>query len=102
MAAMDAKDKDAGEPKKVVGLSYVPGSGLPKVVVKGHGELAERILDYRQSISGPPVIKDEKLCRQLYRLPVDAEITPDMFHLVAMLLVHVFAIENKLAGEKHE
>jgi flagellar biosynthesis protein len=88
-------------PKKVVGLSYVPGSGLPKVVVKGHGELAERILEYRQSIKGPPIVKDEKLCRQLYKLPMDAEISPDLFELVAMLLVHVFAIENKLADGKN-
>ena len=89
-------------PKKVVGLSYVPGKGLPKVVVKGHGELAERILEYRRSINGPPVVKDEKLCRQLYKLPVEAEISPDMFQLVAMLLVHVFAMENKLAGGKND
>ena len=95
----NAQDKG---PKKVVGLSYVPGSGLPKVVVKGHGELAERILEYRKTLAGPPVVKDEKLCRQLYKLPMEAEISPDLFELVAMLLVHVFAIENKLAGGKND
>ena len=88
-------------PKKVVGLSYVPGKGLPKVIVKGHGESAERILEYRKSLNGPPVVKDEKLCRQLYKLPMEAEISPDLFELVAMLLVHVFAIENKLADGKN-
>jgi len=89
-------------PKKVVGLSYVPGDGLPKIVVKGHGEMAEHILEYRRKINGPPLVKDEKLCKQLYKLPMEAKISPDMFELVAMLLVHVFAIEKKLAGDKND
>ena len=46
---------------KIVGLSYQPGNDLPDIVVKGHGEAAERILAYRRKMGGPPIIKDNKL-----------------------------------------
>ena len=39
---------------------------------------------------------------KLYRLPIDAEIGPDLFHVVAILLSHVFSIEEKLRESKHD
>ncbi len=86
--------------RKVVGLAYEPIEGeLPKVVVKGSGEMAERILRERPWLHGPPVIQDAKLAEQLYRLPMDGPIGPELFQLVAILLTHVFAIEEKVRGE---
>lgn len=88
------------ESKKVVGLQYEIGQGLPQVVLKGSGPLAEEILRRRDPVTGPPVIKDEGLLKKLYRLPLDAEIGPELYHLVAILLAHVFALEEKMKGEK--
>ena len=85
--------------KRVVGLKYEIGEGLPQVILKGSGKLADDILSHRNAIRGPPVVKDEKLLDALYRLPVDAEIGPELFELVAILLVHVYAIEEKLKQE---
>lgn len=87
--------------RKVVGLRYEPGVGLPQLIVKGSGYLAEEILKQRDPHNGPPVIKDKQLLDKLYRLPMDAEIGPDLFHLVAILLAHVFAIEEKMKESKH-
>lgn len=82
---------------KVVGLKYEPGSGLPKVILKGHGRAAEEILNKKaELVDGPQIVNDEKLLEQLYRLPIDAEIGPDLFQLVAAVLVHVYAVEGKL------
>lgn len=92
---------DSESPKKVVGLQYEPGEGLPQVILKGSGYLAEEILRRRDPATGPQVIKDKKLLDKLYRLPIDAEIGPDLFHLVAILLAHVFAIEEKMRETKH-
>ncbi len=88
-------------PKRVVGLQYEPGAGLPQVILKGSGHLAEEILRQRGLLEGPPVIKDKELLDKLYRLPMDAEIGSDLFHLVAILLAHVFAIEEKMKETKH-
>jgi type III secretion system FlhB-like substrate exporter len=38
------------------------------------------------------------LLEQLYKLPMDAQIGPELFHLVASLLAHVFAVEAKIKG----
>lgn len=87
-------------PQKIVGLAYdASREELPKVVVKGCGEAAERILRERDWLRGPEVVKDPQLLEQLYRLPVDGTIGPELFQLVAILLTHVFAIEERLKGE---
>jgi type III secretion system FlhB-like substrate exporter len=88
------------ERKRVVGLKYEPGEGLPQVVVKGSGEMAESILRRRDPVNGPMVVKDAALLEQLYRLPMDAQIGPELFHLVAALLAHVFSVEQKMKEER--
>lgn len=82
--------------QKVIGLSYKPGEGLPKVVVKGHGVSASKIINDRPLNSNVKVIKNKELVDKLYKLPVDAEISQDTFYLVATVLSHVFAVEEKV------
>jgi flagellar biosynthesis protein len=84
---------------KVIGLHYQPSGELPQIVVKGCGDMAEQILKQRDWLSGPPVVRDPELVEQLYRLPMDGQIGPELFQLVATLLAHVFAIDEKLRGE---
>ena len=86
----------AQEQKKVVGIAYEPGVGLPRVVVKGSGPIAEQILREGATHDGPLVVKDTQLLQQLYRLPMDAEIGPELFQLVAALLAHVFNVEQRI------
>jgi flagellar biosynthesis protein len=81
--------------KKVVGLQYEPGEGLPRVILKGSGRVAEEILRLRNSQHGVDIIKNEELVNQLYRLPMDAEITPDLYDVVALVLAHVFSVNEK-------
>jgi type III secretion system FlhB-like substrate exporter len=82
------------ENKRVVGLQYRPEEGLPRVILKGGGRLASEIMRRRDALRGPPVVRNEQLVKALYRLPVDGEIGPELFELVAILLVHVFAVEE--------
>jgi flagellar biosynthesis protein len=91
---MNANDEET--PQRVVGLRYRQEEGLPQIVVKGSGQMAEEILKRRDWLREQPVVKDPQLVEQLYKLPIDARIGPELFQLVAALLVHVFAIEEKL------
>lgn len=93
-------DNEHNKNKKVVGIAYEPGKGLPRVVVKGNGPMAEQILRNRDPVEGPALVKDPLLLQQLYRLPMDAEIGPELFQLVAALLAHVFAVEQRLKEEQ--
>lgn len=88
-----------GEPRKVVGLRYEPEHGLPQVVLKGAGPLADAILQQRAAGRRAPVVRNDALLEQLYRLPVEASIGPELYRVVAILLVHVFAVEALMKGE---
>jgi len=91
--------RNSGVTGKVVGLAYASGDELPRVVVKGCAEAAAAILRERDWLCGPEVVRDPQLVEQLFRLPVEGPIGPELFQLVAILLTHVFAIEEKLRGQ---
>jgi type III secretion system FlhB-like substrate exporter len=81
---------------KLVGLKYEPTEGLPQVILKASGELAEEVLRQRtRALHAAPVVKNEALLEQLYRLPVDGRIGPELFQVVAILLAHVLSIDAK-------
>lgn len=93
---------EADKITRVVGLQYEPGEGLPQVIVKGSGQLANEMIEKARKLSsGPQIVKDEALLQQLYRLPMEAEIGSELFQLVAILLAHVFSIEEKLGNESN-
>lgn len=91
---------DTDSPKKVVGLQYTPAKGLPQVIFKGCGPLAEEILRRRDTKKPHRIIKDQALLERLYRMPVDSFIGADLFGLVAVILAHVFAVDEHLKGKK--
>ncbi len=82
-------------PKRVVGLKYEKDEGVPRVILKGSGYQAEEIIAKGKKLAPQKVIHDEQLLTQLYKLPVDAEIGPELFELVAILLVHVYGIDDQ-------
>lgn len=80
---------------RVVGLQYDIGDGLPKVIIKGSGIHAEKIIDEGKRINRKSIIRDEKLLNQLYQLPMEGEIGSELFEVVAALLIHVYALDDK-------
>lgn len=87
-------------PRRVVGLKYTPDEGLPQVILKGAGPLAEEILQRRRARVGTQVVRNEALLQSLYRLPLDARIGPELFQVVAVILAHVFALETQRQSER--
>jgi flagellar biosynthesis protein len=80
-------------PTKVVGLSYTPGEGLPQIMLKGVGPVAEELLS-RGAHAGTPVVHDRDLVERLFRLPMESEIGPELFRIVAVVLAHVLALNS--------
>ena len=87
---------------KVVGLKYEPDQGVPTIILKGQGESAENIIKLAKQIDGPKVVEDKELLKKLYRMPIDAEISPELYDLVALVLAHVFTIEQQYKRDTHE
>jgi flagellar biosynthesis protein len=100
-----SSDADAPDPariKRVVGLRYVPDEGLPQVILKGSGPLAEALLERRDRHVGPQVVRNEALLQALYRLPIDSAIGADLFRVVAAILAHVFAVDHKMSTQDND
>ena len=89
------------EDKRVVGVSYAIEDDLaPRVVLKGAGTEADAVLARAQD-EGVRVVRDAKLVRELYRVPLDAPIGRELFPLMAALLAHVMRIDIE-EGRSHE
>lgn len=85
---------------KIVGLRYVPGEGIPTVILQAEGVWAKQVLAARDPVRGPAVIRNPALVERLLQLPVDAPISPDLFAPVAAILAHVLAVASTHKGKQ--
>ena len=89
---------DREEKKTAVALEYEPGDQAPKVIATGQGYLAEKILEVAEE-ADVPIHKDEKLARSLSVLDIGEYIPPELYSIVAEVLVFVDSmdrIQNKI------
>lgn len=76
------------KPKVSVALEYVPGEEAPKIIASGKGALAERIIE-RAKEADVPVYEDSKLANTLSKLEIGDMIPPELYSVVAEILVFV-------------
>jgi len=75
-------------------LRYEPGKDqAPRVTAAGRGDLARTIRETAES-HGIPVYEDAKLAETLYKLAVNTEIPPELYEVVAQILVFVTRIDR--------
>lgn len=94
--------KKEDKPKQAIALSYDPEEEAPRVIASGRGELAERIID-RAKEADIPVHKDDKLADTLSRLDIGDMIPPELYEVVAEIIVFVDAMDKikaKMDGKK--
>ncbi len=99
------KGEKEGKPKQAIALSYDPDEEAPRVIASGRGALAERIIE-RAKESDVPVHQDDKLADTLSRLEIGDMIPPELYEVVAEILVFVDAMDKIKAkmdqkGKKH-
>ena len=84
--------------KKAVALRYdAEHDNSPRVVAKGAGAIAERIIELARE-AGVPVREEADLVEVLSRLELNEEIPPDTYIIVAEILAWVYRI-NSRAGD---
>lgn len=76
------------EIKQAVALSYTPGERAPKILATGKGEVAKRIIEKGKE-HAIPLYKDEKLTKTLSKLDIGDMIPPQLYDVVAEILVFV-------------
>ena len=79
--------------KQAIALSYDPDDDAPKVIASGKGALAERIIEKAQE-AYVPVHRDDKLADTLSRLDIGDMIPPELYEVVAEILVFVDAMDK--------
>ena len=82
--------------KQAIALSYDPQEEAPKVIASGKGILAEKIIEKAQEVD-VPIHRDDKLADTLSRLEIGDMIPPELYEVVAEVLVFVDAMD-KLKG----
>ncbi len=94
-----AEDKKT-KVKTAVALEYDPSDDAPRVIASGTGKLAEKIIEKAQE-SKVPIHEDDKLAQTLSKLEIGEMIPPELYEVVAEILIFVDSmdkIKNKLKG----
>ncbi|MGN1181107.1 MAG: EscU/YscU/HrcU family type III secretion system export apparatus switch protein [Suilimivivens sp.] len=81
------------KPKQAIALSYDPEEDAPKVIASGRGILAEKIIEKAKEAS-VPIHRDDKLADTLSRLEIGEMIPPELYEVVAEILVFVDAMDK--------
>ncbi len=82
--------------KKAIALRYEKGKdSTPKLVAKGQGYIADKIVELAKE-NDVPVIKDEKLLSAAYTLDIYEEIPPELYKAVAKILAYVEKLKKQI------
>ncbi len=83
--------------KQAIALQYDPDDIAPRVLATGQGLVAEKILETAKD-NDVPIHKDEQLAKTLSKLEVGDAIPPELYEVVAEILVFVDAMD-KIKGK---
>ena len=83
--------------KQAIALEYNPDEEVPKVIATGRGALAERIIEKAKE-ANVPLHQDNKLAETLSRLEIGDVIPPELYEVVAEILVFVDSMD-KIKGK---
>lgn len=92
-AVVTAKADDGKKAKTAVALEYSPQEEAPKIIASGKGLLAEKIIEKAQE-SHVPIHRDERLANTLSRLEIGEAIPPELYEVVAEVLVFVDRLDR--------
>jgi flagellar biosynthesis protein len=67
----------------------------PKLVAKGRGVIAERLIEEARE-NGIPVVEDKVLVETLDQLNVNQQIPPELYQVVAEILVSVYRADETM------
>ncbi|MDI6735581.1 MAG: EscU/YscU/HrcU family type III secretion system export apparatus switch protein [bacterium] len=93
-------DSTQNQKTKAVALKYDSAkSQSPKIVAKGVGKLAERIIQVANE-HNVAIHEDPNLAEVLTKLELNTEIPPDLYQAVAEILVFVYNLNKKFISLK--
>ncbi len=77
--------------KKAIALKYDSNKDIaPRVVAKGSGEIAKKILEVAKEYK-VPVVKNSPLVELLYNIELENAIPEDLYEVVATIIVYLYS-----------
>ena len=84
---------DKVKKKQAIAIEYDPNDAAPKIIASGQGIIADKIIEKAKE-SKVPIHKDGKLADTLSRLEIGEMIPPELYEVVAEILVFVDAMDK--------
>lgn len=86
--------------KQAIAIQYNPDEAAPKILASGTGIIADKIIEKAKS-SDVPLYEDNKLANTLSKLDIGEYIPPELYSIVAEILVFVDNLD-KIKGKIHD
>lgn len=81
---------------KAVALKYDrKKDNAPRVIAKGRGEIAEKIIEVAKA-HNVPLYEDKNLIQILEALDLETEIPPELYRAVAEVLSFIYRLNGKI------
>lgn len=88
--------------KKAVAIKYNIDDVAPRVIAKGKGYVAEKIINKAKD-ENIPVYEDEKVAEKLFDLELQEYIPEDLYEVIAQILIFVGYLDKiTSSGEKRK
>lgn len=85
-------------PRQALALGYAPDrDDAPRVLAKGYGELADRIIAEAR-LHDIYVHDEPELVGLLMQLDLDEQIPPRLYHVIAEILVWIMELDSVASG----
>lgn len=75
-------------------LAYKNHNGAPKLIGKGHNEVAERLIEQAR-LHDIPIAQSSELVSMLVGLDLDQEIPPELYKAVATVLHWAYTLRKE-------
>ena len=85
---------DENKKKQAIALQYNPGDEAPTIVASGMGIVADKIIEKAKE-SDVPLYEDSKLANTLSKLEIGDMIPPELYGVVAEILVFVDNLDRQ-------
>ncbi|AEV68418.1 EscU/YscU/HrcU family type III secretion system export apparatus switch protein [Acetivibrio clariflavus] len=86
--------------KQVAALKYSPEENrAPEIIAKGSGQVAEKIIE-KAIENDVPIYQNDELVSALNEFSIGDEIPPELYEVVAEILVFVNSIDKKYGDRK--
>lgn len=85
--------------QQAVALAYHAGDAAPRVIAKGRGVLAQRMIEVAQS-NRIFVHQSKELVALLMQVDLDRHIPPGLYMAIAEILAWLYKIENGISTEQ--